>query len=200
MLELNHLPNAIPNEKIVHVLHRHPLTIFWLLLGYILLIGIVPFLLWYLPNYKIELIQDPIIMPLFVLGSSAFFLFTWMFLFQNFMDYYLDVWIVTNKRILNIEQTGLFSRTVSELRLYRVQDVTSSVSGFIETMFDYGHVEIQTAGEKSRFVFEQIPHPTLISKSILELAEVERREQLDEAVQEFQMPDKPKSSNTESKT
>lgn len=193
MLELNHLPNAIPDEKVVHVLHRHPLTIFWLVLGYLLLLGTVPFLAWYLPLYQPGLVSDPALMPLAVLGGSAFFLFAWLFLFQNFMDYYLDVWIVTNKRILNIEQTGLFARTVSELRLYRVQDVTSTVKGVVETLFDYGDVEIQTAGEKTRFVFEQIPHPTRISKSILELAEIERREQLDEAVQEFQMPDKPNS-------
>lgn len=191
MLHLNHLPNAIPDEKIVHVLHRHPLTIFWLVLGYLLLLGCVPFLFWYLPLYQAELVADPALMPLAVLGGSAFFLFAWLFLFQNFMDYYLDVWIVTNKRVLNIEQTGLFARTVSELRLYRVQDVTSTVKGVVETIFDFGDVEIQTAGEKTRFIFEQIPHPNRVSKTILELSEVERREQLDEAVSEFGMPNKP---------
>ena|SRR5688572_13445664 len=191
MLYLNHLPNAIPNEKVVHVLHRHPLTIFWLVMGYLLLLGCVPFLIWYLPMYQPELVADPVMMPLVVLGCSAFFLFAWLFLFQNFMDYYLDVWIVTNKRVLNIEQTGLFARTVSELRLYRVQDVTSTIKGVAETLFDFGDVEIQTAGEKTRFIFEQIPHPNRISKSILELSEIERREQLDEAVSEFGMPDKP---------
>jgi hypothetical protein len=191
MLHLNHLPNPIPDEKIVHVLHRHPLTIFWLVLGYILLLSCLPFLAWYLPLYQPELVADPALMPLAVLGGSAFFLFAWLFLFQNFMDYYLDVWIVTTKRVLNIEQTGLFARTVSELRLYRVQDVTSTVKGVMETLFDFGDVEIQTAGEKTRFIFEQIPHPNRVSKSILELSEIERREQLDEAVSEFGMPDKP---------
>lgn len=196
MLHLNHLPNPIPDEKIVHVLHRHPLTIFWLVLGYILLLGCLPFLAWYLPLYQPELVADPALMPLAVLGGSAFFLFAWLFLFQNFMDYYLDVWIVTTKRILNIEQTGLFARTVSELRLYRVQDVTSTVKGVMETLFDFGHVEIQTAGEKTRFIFEEIPHPNRVSKSILELSEIERREQLDEAVSEFGMPNKPNHSPT----
>lgn len=195
MLRLNHLPNAIPDETIVHVLHRHPLTIFWLAMGYVLFLGCIPFLFWYLPLYQAELVADPVLMPLIVLGGSAFFLFAWLFLFQNFMDYYLDVWIVTNKRILNIEQTGLFTRIVSELRLYRVQDVTSTVKGIAETLFDYGNVEIQTAGEKTRFLFEQIPHPNSVSKSILELSEVERREQLDEAVSEFGMPDKPTLQN-----
>ena len=111
------------------------------------------------------------------------------------MDYYLDVWIVTTKRVLNIEQTGLFARVVSELRLYRVQDVTSTVKGVVETLFDFGDVEIQTAGEKTRFLFEEIPHPNRISKSILELSEIERREQLDEAVSEFGMPNQTNSHN-----
>lgn len=191
MLHLDHLPNAIPDEKIIHILHRHPITIFWLIIGYIVTLAMVPASLIYLPLFQPELVANPALMPIIVLGGSAFFLFVWLFLFQNFMDYYLDVWIVTSKRVLNIEQTGLFIRTVSELRLYRVQDVTSTVKGVAATLFDYGDVEIQTAGEKTRFIFEQIPHPNNISKSILELSEIERRDQLDEAVSEFQMPDKP---------
>ncbi len=195
MLHLDHLPNAIQDEKVIHVLHRHPFTIFWLIIGYIFVLGSIPAALIYFPLYQHELAVNTTLMPLIVLGGSAFFLFVWLFLFQNFMDYYLDVWIVTNKRILNIEQTGLFIRTVSELHLYRVQDVTSTVKGVAETLLDYGDVEIQTAGEKTRFVFEQIPHPTIISKSILDLSEIERRGQLDEAVSEFNMPDKPKAPN-----
>ncbi len=193
MLNLQHLPNEVPGETVVHALHRHPFTILWLLLGYVFLLCSVPAIVWYLPTYQPAIVNDPVLMPLIVLGGSAFFLFAWLFLFQNFMDYYLDFWIVTTKRILNIEQTGLFARTTSELRLYRVQDVTSTVKGVFETLLDFGNVEIQTAGEKTHFVFEQIAHPTRVSKTILELAEKERREQLSEAVEEFDMPDKPAS-------
>jgi len=123
-------------------------------------------------------------MPIVVLIGSLFFLFGWLILFQMFMDYYLDVWIVTTRRILSIEQTGLFSRVVSELRLYRVQDVTATVNGLFHTLLNYGELEIQTAGEKTHFVFEEIPHPMNISKSILELAEEDRRKHLDEAMEE----------------
>ncbi len=189
MIDFQHLPNAVPDEKVVHVLRRHPITLLTVALGFIVLL-ISPFLIAYLlPLYQPELFANPVFMALIVMFGSIFFLFAWLFLFQNFMDYYLDVWIVTTKRILNIEQTGLFSRTVSELRLYRIQDVTSTVAGFLHTMFDFGDVEIQTAGEKTRFIFEEIPHPNQISKSILEHAEVERRHQLDDAIEEFQPPD-----------
>ena len=42
------------------------------------------------------------------------------------------MWIITNDRILDIEQHGLFARTVSELRLHRVQDVTAEIKALIE--------------------------------------------------------------------
>ena len=191
MISLNRLPNAVPDEVAVHILRRHPITLWWLVIGIILLF-LGPLAVWYILNaYQTEVIGDQALMAVVLMGGSAFFLFSWLFLFQNFLDYFLDIWIVTNKRVLNIEQTGLFARTVSELRLYRVQDVTSTVKGFIPTLFDYGNMEIQTAGEKVRFVFEQIPHPTRISKSVLELAEADRKEHLDEAVEEFGMPDAP---------
>lgn len=189
MIDLHRLPNAVPDEKVIHVLRRHPITLFGWALG-VLFILVGPFLVWWLIGYtRPDLLEAEATRALIIMGGSAFFLFAWLFLFQNFMDYYLDIWIVTTKRVLNIEQTGLFARTVSELRLYRIQDVTSTVNGFLHTILDYGDMEIQTAGEKVRFVFEQIPHPTLISKSVLEYAELDRKEHLDEAVEQFGMPD-----------
>jgi uncharacterized membrane protein YdbT with pleckstrin-like domain len=190
MIDLNRLPNAVPDEHVVHVLRRHPITLWWLYLG-IFFLAVGPFAIWFmLSAFSPDILTDQSLLTLILLGGSAFYLLCMLFLFQNFVDYYLDIWIVTNKRVLDIEQVGLFSRTVSAVRLYRIQDVSSSVNGFINTLFDFGDMQIQTAGEKEHFVFEQIPHPARISKSILDLAEVDRKQQLDEAVEEFGVPDK----------
>lgn len=190
MFHLDHLPNPIPDEHLVHFLRRHVITLIPLIAGYAVLIS-APFItLWYANTYQPAILEGRVLGPAVVLGGSAFFLFAWLFLFQAFMDYYLDIWIVTNRRILSIEQTGLFSRTVSELRLYRIQDVTSTVTGPLHTVFGYGDVEIQTAGEKLHFVFEDIPQPNIIAKSILELSEIDRRGHLDDAVEDFAMADK----------
>lgn len=185
MFDLNHLPNAVPGEKIVHFLRRHPITLLPVAFGYLLviLIPIVGFI--YLYSNEPALVHDPVIFPIIVLLSSITFLYAWLILFQMFMDYYLDVWIVTTKRILNVEHTGLFNRVVSELRLYRIQDVTAQINGFLHTILNYGFLEIQTAGEKTRFVFEEIPNPMSVSKSILELSEVDRKEHLDESIEEL---------------
>lgn len=192
MFDLHHLPNPVPDEELVFFLRRHPITLAGLVLGYILII-VLPFGIWsFLSNFQPALIESEVSRTILLLGMSAFFLYAWLFLFQAFLDYYLDTWIVTTKRILNIEQTGLFGRTVSELRLYRIQDVTAVVNGIGATFFNYGNVEIQTAAEHTRFLFEQVGNPNKIAKVILELSEKDREEHLDVTMEELDLSKKRK--------
>jgi uncharacterized membrane protein YdbT with pleckstrin-like domain len=86
---------------------------------------------------------------------------------------------------LNIEQTGLFKRVIAELRLYRIQDVSSTVKGMIPTFFNYGNVDIQTASNEDHFNFEQIPNPTYVSKMIMEYAEKDRQNNIDSVMDDF---------------
>jgi len=117
------------------------------------------------------LLAGPISYPLIILSASAYYLFIWLFFFFSFIDYYLDVWFITNERIIDIQQKGFFSRTISEQRLYRVQDVTSEVHGAVATIFKYGDVYAQTAGSKQRFFFHEIPHPEEVRNIIIKLVE-----------------------------
>lgn len=188
MLDLHHLPGSDLQETQVYTYRAHPVTLLPLLFSVIFLIAIPPGVYASFSAFQPELLADQGRMTLFVLGASVFFLFGTLFLFQMFIDFWLDVFIVTDKRILDIEQQGLFSRTVSELRLFRVQDVTAEVKGFWRTMFNYGNVFIQTAAEKERFEFTNIANPNEIAKMILDLAEEDRKNQLGEAVEEFGMP------------
>jgi uncharacterized membrane protein YdbT with pleckstrin-like domain len=191
MIDLNHLPGASAGERTLLLLRRHWVMLIPLIFALVIILAL-PFAAYLVAQTLAPaLFEDPVRVVLFVLGASVFFLFTWLFLYQHFIDYYLDMWIVTNDRILNIEQHGLFARTVSELRLHRVQDVTAEVHGFVRTMLDYGDVFIETAGEQERFHFEEIPHPNAVAKRILDLADEERKEHLEEAVEEFGMPKKP---------
>lgn len=120
---------------------------------------------------------EPVLRVVIILGTSIYLMSIWLFLFSAFLDYYLDLWIVTNDRIMNIEQNGLFGRTISELDLTKIQDVTSEINGIIPTIFNYGDVHIQTAAEEKRFVFEQVPNPHEVRKTIIDLvAEDKKRE------------------------
>lgn len=169
------IPHRLEGEKIILVVRRHP---FVLLLKILLWVGvaIMPVIFYRLLGGVIAAMMPlEIFYPLLVLGGSLFYLYVWLFLVFSFVDYYLDVWIITNERIVNIEQKGLFARTLSEQKLFRVQDVTSEINGFFPVILNYGNVFIQTAGEKERFVFKEVPHPTQVCKKIIILAEQNRQ-------------------------
>ncbi|GMU25143.1 MAG: hypothetical protein AMXMBFR16_00480 [Candidatus Uhrbacteria bacterium] len=170
MIDLSNLPTSRPGEENIFFLRRHWFVLIPILIAFAVALSL-PFAVYALLHIQYPLFfQVPERFTLYVLGSSMFFLYAWLFLFQNYIDWFLDIWIVTNHRIINIEQHGLFGRTMSELMLYNVQDVTSEVKGIIHTLFDYGVIHIQTAAETTRFVFEDIPHPNHVAKRVIELA------------------------------
>jgi hypothetical protein len=111
----------------------------------------------------------------FIESLLAMFILTISFII--WIDYYFDIWIVTNQRIVNIEQNGLFHRTVSELDLPKIQDVTTQVVGLIPTFLNFGDVYIQTAAETGRFRFRQVPEPYKIKDLIMNLRKKQQHQE-----------------------
>lgn len=162
-------------EKVVYVLRRHWLIFIKTMLPYPILIIFPVVIYWVITREFSNLLMGEFSYPLLIVAASIYYFCVILFTFNAFLDYYLDEWIVTNDRIINIEQTGLFARTVSEMDLYKLQDATSDVKGIFPTMFNYGHVRLQTAGEKGNFDFEQVKNPNEIRRRIIELADEDRK-------------------------
>lgn len=168
--KLLHFPTQRPNERVVLLLRRHwtvlavdiTQTVFMLIMPPIVLSVI-------LIVFEYSFLPGTIAYITFVLGMSLYYLFAFLGYFHNFIDYHLDVWVVTDQRIVSVEQDGLFRRTTSELNIVKVQDVTSTIKGKVETFLDYGDVFIQTAGQQERFIFEQVPHPSEVAKVVLQV-------------------------------
>ncbi len=171
MLSKKHPPNQEPDEYTVLFLRRHWFVAFKVILFFILL-ALLPFILFFLlENNNFNTLSDNTRYAFLVMGASVYYLFIWLFFFNATLDFYLDVWIVTNKRIINIEQNGLFARTISEQRLSRIQDVTSEIKGLFPTFLNYGDVYVQTAGTVNRFIFKQTPNARGVAKQIMVLAD-----------------------------
>jgi hypothetical protein len=107
---------------------------------------------------------------------SSFFLsfvalFLWMRFFGVWSDHWLDAWIVTNKRIIDIEQQGFFHREVSSFSLNRIQDITYTISGIIPTWLHFGNVRIQTASISDDFIMRQIPFPEDVKENVVKIVD-----------------------------
>lgn len=100
---------------------------------------------------------------------SIWLLILWISFFVEWTNYYLDVWYVTTKRVIDVEQKGMFHREISNLRFDKVQDVTIEVRGILATFFGFGNVRVQTASENSRdFYMSHAANPEGIRKLIFE--------------------------------
>ena len=99
----------------------------------------------------------------------------YLFFFVRFIDYYLDLWIITNDRIVDIEQHNLFSRSVTELDLFRIQDVTADMHGFFATIFNYGNVLVKTASSNTHIIFYNVSQPNRIREHLIHLSEEDRK-------------------------
>jgi len=174
-MRLDQLPNQRPNEHVVLFLRRQWFALLVIVFTFMLLTGVPLAIGWYFQESIQSWMVHPVIGPLFVILGSMYFLSIWLFAFLEFTDYYLDTWIITNERIINIEQEGLFHRTASELDLAAVQDTTAEIRGILQTVFTYGQVFIQTAGSKGRFHFKNIHDPEHVKELVTKLVEEDKR-------------------------
>jgi len=76
--------------------------------------------------------------------------------------------IITTNHIVDIDQIGLFNKTVSTLHLDEIQDISAKINGPIQTMMKFGTIIIQTAGERENFVFDYVPSPLELENFILD--------------------------------
>ncbi|MSR73005.1 PH domain-containing protein [Candidatus Parcubacteria bacterium] len=94
-------------------------------------------------------------------------LFLWVFFFIQWTKYFLDVWYVTQKRIIDVDQKAIFRREVSNLRFDKIQDISIEVSGVIATMLNFGDIRVQTAAEdSSEFFMKGVRNPEHVRKII----------------------------------
>ncbi len=170
MMDINkiHLSSVQPQERIITVARHH-----WFI--YVRdLVGIA--LLFFLPFFAIPLLNifitaggGPVSIPdgygLFF--ASLWALFLWQVLFSRWTDVYFDIWIVTNWRIIDIDQKGFFNREVATLLdLEKIEDVTVKLNSVIGNLLGYGDLQIQTGAVHREFIFPETDNPGGLEKII----------------------------------
>ncbi|MBU1166857.1 PH domain-containing protein [Patescibacteria group bacterium] len=90
------------------------------------------------------------------LGYGLFQWFTW----------YFDSFVVTNKRVINIDQKRIFAKSVSEANLENIQNITYEINGLMASIFGYGTIKIETAGSETSINVSGISHPADLQELI----------------------------------
>jgi len=153
-------------EHIVFLLRRHwVINVKWVIMGLGFLI--FPVIFWLVvPTQTGFLFVSKEYS--FIVGT-IWYLFTFIFILENYLIWYFNVYIVTDRRIIDTDFFGIIHKKVSEAPLRNIEDSTYNVSGVLATMFNFGTVKIQTAAELPEFEFEHIPNPGKVHEKINDL-------------------------------
>jgi len=163
------VPGSIDEKKIVLFVRKHWVAYLgqFVLSVFLFFFPMVLILIVYLGDKRIF---HDLVLNLLVLGGSTYYLIIASFIFTSWLSFYYDIYIITEDAIVDISQQGFFGRKISQLSLLRVQDVSSDIEGFLPTLFAYGNILVESAGEQTQnFILEQVPNPQEISAKIMEL-------------------------------
>jgi uncharacterized membrane protein YdbT with pleckstrin-like domain len=170
MIEHKFFETQQSDEQILLVIKRHyfelvPPMIVGFIVYFMLFLAVM-----LIPIYVPTLVTGPMY-NLFILIISIFFLFNTTFLFNTWLLHYLHVAILTSEHFVEINQYNIFSRKISEMGLDKIQDVSASQRGIFATMFNFGNIDLETAGELPNFNLEYVGDPNAVSKKIMEVEE-----------------------------
>lgn len=174
-MHLSELIRQKSYERIEYLLRRHPITFIPTAFLFVLLFSVPVVLYFMIQNLFPTLFDDMVAYALVALLASVYYLSTYLFLYAGFLDFYLDMWIVTNDRIIDIEQFGLFARTTTELDLYRIQDVTVHMNGLFPTFLNYGDVMVKTASSNMDIIFKSVKRPNDVREHLVKLSDADRK-------------------------
>ena len=158
-----------PEEKTLLLLRQHPLTnVPWIFFFVILLLAPLLFTR-LLSNTALDLLLLPL--KIRVLSLIFWYLCVLGYGILSFLFWFFNIYLVTDRRIVDLDYFGFLFFRLSEAQLYQIQDVTYQMGGIFRILFNYGDVYIQTAAEEREFCFEATPQPARVHDLITDLAD-----------------------------
>ncbi len=80
-----------------------------------------------------------------------------------------NILVVTTQRVIDIDQHGFFERNVAEATYDKIQDVRYTVKGMWPTIFRFGSIVLQTAGNNTNLELEDVQRPVELQQLITDV-------------------------------
>ncbi len=154
MLELNE------NEKLKKIVYKHWIVLFWHLLKISAIVALPIFASCQFGFCWQGLWGPSVFWSLIFIGA--------IFAVRYWIIWRKDILVITNQRIIDINQKNLFDKEVAEINFHKVRDVIYQVKGMLATVFDFGRVELHLVGG-SILALERVPNPRKIQELLIKL-------------------------------
>jgi uncharacterized membrane protein YdbT with pleckstrin-like domain len=144
-------------EHVILLLRKHWITnITWIFLAIIFMIAPLALasfpMLSFLPaNYQF-------------MAVIVWYLFTTAFIFEQFLSWYFNIYLVTDQRVIDYDFSNLLYKGSADADIEKIQDVSYKTGGIAQVIFNFGDLLIETAGAIPNLDFEKVPNPAYVAK------------------------------------
>ena len=154
-MEIESFDGQRDSEEIAAAWRQHPMVLAKPLAIIVLLVftGSIPVFTW-APSWRYDF------WLIFIAAAGIYGLLSY-FLWLN------TTYILTNERIFAIFQRAFLIRANTEVPLKNIQNVAHLKKGLFQMVFDYGSVEVETAGTKTAMTIKNVEHPYAVQQKIL---------------------------------
>ncbi len=159
-----------PDEQVLRAYTRYGIVFLGSLIVFLVLLVPAGFLAWWIFNPSpYNRLDRWLLAPLaaYLLGLLAFIIYC-------YIDWRNDALILTDQRLIYIEQTLLFSQAQREAALSKVQNVRYAVHGFIPNLLNFGNIQVETAARGTDISFGPIRRPQNAQRDIIAQVEGQR--------------------------
>lgn len=161
-----------PDEEILLLLRAHPITnVPWIVFA--IAVFIFPFFInMILPFTGLNLNLIPFTFQLVYLIINYLLVLT--ITFEGFLNWYFNVSLITNHKIVDIDFDNLLYKGVNLAPLDKIEEADSITAGLVGTFLNFGNVSVQTAGAKVAIEMKNVPHAAHVADMVLDLAHKKR--------------------------
>ncbi len=167
-LQQVHNPLAVmqPGERVICEIRRHPIGLIGVYTISALVIAMLITTAIMMPYIAAEFLTQQQRLGI-VLAAGLAIVVTLLFTYIYSFIYKANRWIVTSDSITEVQQLGLFNRESSQVSLANMEDAIVKQDGVFQTLFNYGNLIVESAGEHSDFTFLYCPDPHEYAKKII---------------------------------
>ncbi len=145
-------------ERILHVAHKHPIVL-------------------KVSTAKVSTFGIMVPIGLYFLFPKMFFIliiwgiigvFGWIY---HFLDWYFDVWLLTNAGVVEVKRNGLLDFTSKRIEYHMIEGISYTIRGFLQTIFNYGDTQIDKMGSQISIILEDAASPKKLERLIMKYQE-----------------------------
>lgn len=142
--------SQLPDEEVILLVRKHPITQVYWVLNTIFLFGIAFLLPTLVP------ILFGLQVPLFIQIFS--FVAILIYAFLNILSWIYNCGIITSKRIIDIDIQGFINKHITTADIIDMQETNVRSGGLLATYFNYGNIQILTATFEKNIEFYEVPY------------------------------------------